>query len=202
MTVCKNESDPKRTDKYGRDGYTACCTKSSCQERIGTQAFFKVKIGVLSLTHDEIVNNQKYQDLSCYSCGDKKGEEKMTICVNATDPERYDDKGKDAITACCTKEQCQNQVGSKKHYDVKLGPFSDNQIIEEYQSLQCYVCGDTKNGEMTICTNVKDPERNDEKGKEGFTACCTKSSCLNKIGKMDYFKVEKGKPEQMDKEEA
>lgn len=50
-------------------------------------------------------------------------------------------------------------------------------IIPKYQYLKCYDCGDSEEGKMTICFNKEDPERDDEKGKDGFTACCSKEEC-------------------------
>ncbi len=68
MTICKNTSDPNRDDEYGKDGYTACCPKESCQSKIGSSEFFNEKIGKPSKEEDIV---QKYQFLACYQCGKK-----------------------------------------------------------------------------------------------------------------------------------
>lgn len=47
---------------------------------------------------------------------------------------------------------------------------------------------------MTICKNTSDPGRNDEYGKNGYTACCPKESCLKMITKKPYFNESVGKP--------
>ena len=48
---------------------------------------------------------------------------------------------------------------------------------------------------MTICKNMKTPNRTDEKGKNSYSACCIKEACLKKIGVESYFKEKIGKPE-------
>lgn len=54
-----------------------------------------------------------------------------------------------------------------------------------YQDLKCYECGANNSGEMIICINGKDPDREDEYGKDGYTACCVKEACQAKIGEGD-----------------
>lgn len=41
---------------------------------------------------------------------------------------------------------------------------------------------------MILCRNKSDPNRNDGFGKDGYTNCCWIQSCIDKIGKNDYFK--------------
>ncbi len=60
--------------------------------------------------------------------------------------------------------------------------------LGNYQDLLCYFCGATKPGSMTICKNAQDPSRNDEYGKDGYSASCPKSLCQSKIGNELYFK--------------
>lgn len=52
---------------------------------------------------------------------------------------------------------------------------------------------------MTICKNTSDPNRNDEYGKDGYTGCCPKTSCLAKIGDKNYFKEKIGIPSEVGK---
>ncbi len=67
MIICKNKSDVSRMDNFGRNGYTASCTKEECQSLIEDDecTYFAVKVG--QLNQDEIF--QKYQTLNCYKCG-------------------------------------------------------------------------------------------------------------------------------------
>ena len=48
MTICVNKSDPTRNDKYGCDGFTACCNKKTCVDKIGTTKYFSEKFGSLA----------------------------------------------------------------------------------------------------------------------------------------------------------
>ena len=46
MIICKNGSDPKRNDEYGKDGFTACCPKDV--KKIGSVKFFASRVGSLA----------------------------------------------------------------------------------------------------------------------------------------------------------
>ncbi len=43
---------------------------------------------------------------------------------------------------------------------------------EKYQDLLCYYCGKSTPGKMTICVNKNDPDRDDDYGRNGYTAAC------------------------------
>ena len=113
----------------------------------------------------------------------------MTICKNESDPGRDDEYGKDGYTACCPKEACLKKIGVEGYYKTKIGKPDKEEVksksnsndsndpILKYQYLKCYQCGDKKEGQMTICKNISDPDRNDEYGKDGYTACCPKEAC-------------------------
>ena len=59
--------------------------------------------------------------------------------------------------------------------------------LDNYQDLLCYYCG--ASGEpMTICKNAQNPSKNDEYGRDGYSACCPKSECQSKIGNEPYYK--------------
>tara|TARA_R110002020_G_scaffold174277_1_gene365379 strand:- start:4104 stop:4400 length:297 start_codon:yes stop_codon:yes gene_type:complete len=66
--------------------------------------------------------------------------------------------------------------------------------LDNYQDLLCYICGTGNAGQvppiipMTICKNAQDPSRNDAFGRDGYSACCPKSSCQSKIGFHSYYK--------------
>lgn len=134
MTICKNLKSPDRNDEYGKDGYSACCTKANCLKLIGVEEYFKEKV--------ERDFTFKYQDLKCYKCGDqKKGE--MTICNNKSDPSRNDEYGRDGYSACCPKESCLKEIGKAEYFKTKATKkiFEQEEVLEKYQNLKCYKCG-------------------------------------------------------------
>ena len=99
----------------------------------------------------------------------------MTICLNS-EPIRDDDFAKDGYSASCTKSTCLAKIGQKPYYKSKVGNkveekvepkvelTKEEEIIEKYQGLKCYYCGDSRKGEMTICKNESDPNRSDGYG--------------------------------------
>lgn len=40
---------------------------------------------------------------------------------------------------------------------------------------------------MTVCKNLKSPDRDDGYGKDGFCVCCPKEDCQGRIGKEKQF---------------
>jgi len=71
--------------------------------------------------------------------------------------------------------------------------------LDNYQDLICYICGvprvpvierddQEEGGPMTICKNAHTPSRNDAYGRDGYSACCQKSSCQSQIGNQPYYK--------------
>ena len=57
--------------------------------------------------------------------------------------------------------------------------------MNQYQDLKCYQCGKNIYGQMTICINSSDPQKNDGYRRNGFTACCPEHISL--IGTKPYF---------------
>ena len=45
MTICENKRSPERDDAYGKDGYSACCTKEACLAKIEVMNFFEKSFG-------------------------------------------------------------------------------------------------------------------------------------------------------------
>lgn len=128
----------------------------------------------------------------------------MCITINKKSPNRNDEYGKDGYAGCCPKESCTKGLGEKEYFKIYLGTPSGkdaklDSVIAKYQYFKCYQCGSKDEGKMTICKNTSDPSRNDEYGKDGYTACCTKDSCQNKIGEKEYYKERIGDPSEIGK---
>ncbi len=113
----------------------------------------------------------------------------MMICLNNNDPTRNDEYGRDGYTACCLTDNV--QIGKYDYFTPipnQLPNPKKGKIMNKLQYLLCYQCGKNINGEMRICVNECDPERDDKFGVDGYTACCP--NCVKHIGKESYFQYQ------------
>lgn len=100
----------------------------------------------------------------------------MIICSNHSNPNRNDAYSKNGYSALCQSHKSfirENTGTSKLH----LGKPTSEQIklagiTTKYQYLKCRQCGNCYKGKMIICSNDYNPNRNDQYGKDGYSALC------------------------------